>query len=491
MITVSDGYALRAASTIQDTIYILAIPSLSAYFSTGPVKGLTTTGQIVARPSLVPTQVSPLSATASAGSVSVDVLDVDGYVTGLRRSAPMRGQSATLYIGYRDLPWADYLAALPGRISGFDRDATGLSYRIEVADTLDRVDVPVFKEEDVAAEPWTGGDKSFDSGSLVIRDSDGDSVYDTVLVGGTVGANPLDLLLKLLLSGGGNGGGYDVWPVWAGAGLTIDDVDVDWIEAERDNILTVNEQFIYRGEVSAKSFLEEDVCLPLGGYPLVSGTGKLRVQFVNSPGSLSPVLAVTSATILPRSLKWSDPADNYMSHVIFEFDDDGDGPQTTLKRASPQFLAATYDEIREHPISSKGLQTALGGAGIADAVADALFSRYGDPAPRVKFSTFFSRHLAEAGDVISLVTDQMPDWDGRGIGSTRLMLCLSVKAGPQKVDFDCLDLTAALTAGERAIIAPNGQADWTAASDAEKVYAYIASDVTEEMSDGEPAYVWS
>jgi hypothetical protein len=203
------------------------------------------------------------------------------------------------------------------------------------------------------------------------------------------------------------------------------------------------------------------------------------------------VLEITADHILPRSLRWSDPSDNYMSHVVFEFDDDGDGPTTMITKASPQYLDGTYDEIREHQISSRGLQTTLGGAGVAEVVADALFARYGDPAPRVRFSTFFSRHLAEAGDVVTLTTSQMPDWDGRGETAERLLLCLSVKPGPQRVDFDCLDLTGALTAGERAIIAPNGQANYTSATAAEKMYAYIASDATEELSNGDPAYVWS
>lgn len=486
MITVSAAYALRAAATSQPTIYVVSIPSHGAYISSGPVPGLSTTGLIQDRPALAASQVNPLSATGSTGSVGLSLVDISGAVTAMRRVAPVRRKPATVYMGYAGLPWgSDWIVVENGPITKFSRDAGGLIYSLEVSSNLDLSDIEVLDPQAIAAEPWMSGDKSFDGGSLVLRDTDGDSIYDQAILTG----NPVDLLLKMLLSGGGNGGGFDVWPAYAGAGLTIDQVDIAWCTAERDSLSAPDIKLYTDGPESVADFMETEVCKALGGYPLASGTGKIRIHFPNP--AASPVLAWTDSHLITRP-QWDDSSPLYLSHLIYELDDSGDGPQTTIQRASTQFLDQTQTEVREHQITSRGLQTSLGGSSFALSVADSLFTRYGDGPPRVKFAVKMSQHQVEGGDLVTLTTRYYPDWDGRGSGSTRYLEILSAKPGPQRVEIDAIDLTGPLTAGTRAIIAPDTAPNWTSATAADKVYAYIGDQASGQFSDGTTnPYVWS
>ena len=149
-------------------------------------------------------------------------------------------------------------------------------------------------------------------------------------------------------------------------------------------------------------------------------------------------------------------------------------------------------EERALSIKSRGLRSTLGGISIANATMDALFVRYGTPPARVALQTLFSAHLLEAGDVVEMTSDYYPDIDGRGVGATRLLEVLSVKAGPFRVEAEAIDLTAPLTVGRRAVIGPAAMGDYTAATTDEKeTYAWLADDATEELSTGDAAYIWS
>lgn len=493
MIDPTVEYAARADGENQTTVCVLRL-AVSGDFSTEDVDGLSTSTYIDQRPGGATSQTNPLSGASDIGKMTLRLRDQEGAVTELRRQAAIVGQEAEVWQGYRGLPFFDsngdpnYLLILTGKVTGFKVSAQGLSYDLEVSDRFDQADFPVLAESAIGAEPGaTSGDKSFDSGSLVLSDTDDDDVYDTV----TLTGNPVDIALKMLLSGGGNGGGYDVWPVWAGAGLTIDEVDVAWCEAERAKILTVDMRFVLKGQQSAKAFVEEEVCKALGGYTLLSGLGKIRVHFPSSPISTADLALIDDTTLVSKPLP-ADSSDFHITHITFQLGDAGDGPTILLRRASPQYLAGDYPGVeRRHEIASRGLQPDLGGVSVADAVMDMLFARYGVPPPRVRLTTMFKEHhLVEAGDVVRLSSRFWTDWDGRGVEAERLLETLSVRPNVDRVEFDVIDLTGALTAGTRAIISPNGQADWTAADATEKQFAYIADAATGEFSDGESAMIW-
>ena len=506
MITPSTEYSLHNASGVQDTVYALLLfapigsgsvtdPATGASvtataYTTESIPGLTSSMLIMQRPAFAPATLSPLAGTSSIGSVSLSLLDASGAITTTRQSHQVRGNDAALYIGYRGMTWgATFLQVIRGKITQFERSDDGLSYKIEICDRTYQLDVDLFKPEDVAAEPYTAATKSFDDGSLVLSDADGDSAYDTV----TLSGDPVGLFLRLALSGGDAAStDYNVWPAWAGLGLTEQEVDVAACEAEQVKVLPVPFLLPVSGAENGKSFIEAEFCKALGGYLLLSGQGKIRIHYPTAP-TASAALQTLSDSVLVTRPKWRDSNDLLVTAIDYSILD-GDGNELKLpRRCSPEWLAGTVKgEERVLSIRSRGLRSTLGGISIASATMDALFVRYGTPPSRVALQTLFSAHLLEAGDVAEMTSDYYPDIDGRGVGATRLLEVLSVKAGPFRVEAEAIDLTAPLTVGRRAVIGPAAMGDYTAATTDEKeTYAWLADDATEELSTGDAAYIWS
>jgi hypothetical protein len=496
--TITTAYERRAAGTVQDTVYVFYLAGSAIYFSTGPVSGLTTQQLMMDRPSLAPSSVSPLEGSSAIGTVSLSLLDQDSYVTDLRAAAPIVGQEAELWIGYIGLAWGvDYLRVLKGKVRSFGLASSGCAYDIVIADRWSEANISRFEPKDVAAEPdatstTPAPDKTWDGGTLTVRDADVDGVYDTVII---EDADPVTIALKMLLSDGaldGSQSGYNVWPAWAGCGLTTSEVDVTWCETEQDKVLLIPMRFTLNGAENVKAFIETELCRAIGGYTLISGEGKLRVHYPSAPIRTATLAAVTDDHLTQRPT-WGDSYDLYLSHVRFELDHDGSEFGTLLPPlASYQYLDATYDEEREHRISSRGLQSDLGGISIARTVVDQLFRRYSDPPPRIKLSVFFAKHLIEAGDVITLTTDYLRDTDGQGVGATRYLEVLRVAPSGSRVELDCIDLTGANTSPPIAIIAASGDppADtYGAATTADRAYCFIANAATGLFSNGDAAYV--
>lgn len=475
----SDAYSAKSDGTVQDTIYVLRLLDAGADYSTALVNGLSTTSLIMARPGGVTSKADPLTAQSSIGGVSMELLDLNGALTELRAAGPVQDTRAEVWQGYTGLPWDDYIPIIRGLVTVFDLDKPPV-YSLAVADVFAESDIPVFAESAMAAEPYTTQSKEFDSGSLIISDEDGDEIYDTI----TLFGNPVDLGLKLLLSGGDAvSATYNVWPSWCGASLTEDQVDVDYCEAERDKIATVEMQLTIKGEESAKDIVEVEFCRALGGYTLLSALGKIRMHYLSSPVDTGLLAEVDDDEIVGiPSVK--DSPEFYISFIDFSLDDTGDGPALKLPRqASDAYLSGAYKRERLHEISSRGLQTVLGGISQAGVVMDALFRRYAVPPPRAKFSTFFGGfHLAEAGDVLKMTATLYPDWDGQGTGATRLLEVLSVHPNVSRVDFDCIDLTGTLADGVRAaVIGPDGDLGYT----------LLADEATGLLGDGSAAFFWS
>jgi hypothetical protein len=489
MLTVTKMFEMHNESGIQDTVYVLRFPEFGIDLSTHPVLGLSTQVLLMDRLPRPSTSMNPLAATASVSSITASILDIDRAFTALRRQyGTFENTAAEVYEGYRDIDWSEYVPILSGRATGLKLSADMLLWGIEINDPWDQTDMEVFKAEDLAAEPYSG-DKSFDGGSLIIKDSDGDSVYDTVVLTG----NPVTLMHNMLISTGANVGGYDVWPVWAGMGMDPDLIDIDWNEAEQAKVMTVDMRFTYREAVNVRKFIQDEVCRALGGYPIPDGTGRIRIRYPSRPVSSSSLQSIADSDILSSAKpQWSDPNDLLVTEVIFQLGHDGDAFTAEIQRSSPQFLAGKYKQPRTHKIISRGLQLDLGGMSIADAVIDQIFARYGDPPARVKFSTTYQKRLSQPGDALRLSTVFYPDVDGLGEGAERLLEALSVKGNINKTDFDCVDLTGPLSLGARAaVIAPNGQPNYTSASAAQRAYAYLADEATSQLSNGDTAYYWS
>lgn len=484
-------------------VYVLSFGSLAGvalpvYFTTGgQVPGITSTPHAADWPTLPGRSIQPLQGTSSFGKAAFSVLSVDGYLDQLLSTYNFKDREAVLSFLLNGVPWTDRLDIHSGRISEISRGADGMVYRIEIGDQLEKTGRILFQEADIQAETGSGGDKVWPiSGSitgspqLTLRDNDADGIYDTVILEG----HPLSVALCLLLSGSGEGGTYDVFPSWAGAGLTTDEVDVSaWEAARDDQFPLVDMKFTLKRPERLKNFLEQEIFRVLGGYPSVSGDGKVSCRFFEAPSDVASLASFTDADLLgfPR---WSANLGEAITHIDFEMDHDGDSFQTALNGifVSEEFMAGRILTENRLKISSRGLQTSLGGISIVRAIADSIFRRYQKPPPKVQFEAMLWKLGTEAGDVVSLEADSYPNAEnpeafGRGV--PRYVEIVSSGIVKDRVRFQGLDLSAALVDGERiAIIAPSGTPAFTSATSAQKRYAFLAGSDDKQLSTGAGGY---
>jgi len=199
-----------------------------------------------------------------------------------------------------------------------------------------------------------------------------------------------------------------------GLSIPIARIDFTTIIAVRssigDSYLT---GWLIEARQNAKQWIEQEICKPLGLYPVTTGSGELSVVRFAAPSGA--VETIDHDSILAGEdgrpvLTWDANVESIINAIVFEHDHD---------IISGDFLAATevldQDSIDRHgrrsvTIQCKGLHLALAGtSALIAAVATTIMNRYKDGAPLVTCRTFLKNCLIEAGDIVELTSDLLPD----------------------------------------------------------------------------------
>ena len=501
MIDTNVEYEIHNESGCFDKIYLLQLGEpVNLNLSTDQVIGLSTYQIITKEPILQPATLMLFDGTSSVGNMKFSLTDANQVLSTARQVNEFLGVPAVVKLGFRGMHVDDYLTVMnAAQVSDFDFAGDGDLFDLEVSDAMSKINSPIFASKDIASEPFTTTEKEFDGGSLTLIDSDSDGVYDRVRLQG----NAIDLALKLLISGGDSPStDYNVWPVWAGAGMYYDpatpelnEVDADYMLTMRDQVMAIPIDMTFSGDESVKSIIDNDFALALGGYFILSGQGRPRIVYPVSPNPSATLERLDDSNILDAkrpSIK--DSREYHVTHIKFFLDYDGSSFLLELPmRASPQFLSGKYkNQKRIIEIKSRGLQSINGGVGTAYAVMDKIFQLYGDPAFLLSIDCFFKKHLVEPGDIVEIKTIHYKDLDGIGPDAIRYGTVLNSKPGQNKMSFELIDLTKPLKAGRRGVISPAGTVDYTSATTEEKnTFAWLADEATEQMSNGDEPYSWS
>lgn len=94
------------------------------------------------------------------------------------------------------------------------------------------------------------------------------------------------------------------------------------------------------------------------------------------------------------------------------------------------------------------------------------------------------RNEVALGDLVSIAHPKVPDFTG----AAKAINCRVVRLKDAGAHFECTFLTTGFKRSRYAFIAPNGQPDYTAASEAQRKYCYIATTATGKMSNGDDGY---
>ncbi len=221
-------------------------------------------------------------------------------------------------------------------------------------------------------------------------------------------ANPIEILISLLVSSGG-GGIYDT--LIDGAGIDESLIDVDQMEDVRDQLVAGIEFDLALSNISSlQSFIETEILYPLGLRLRTNANSKIGLAVLNRTYfdidtteynhdniKNNPAFDVSDSKIVNKvkvNWAWSDAQADYLK--VYEQQD----------AAS---ITAFGEELLE--ISMKGPQESLGGLEIVTDVADQFIKRFSAPRPEISLSMQMDASTALIGDKVNFSSALVVDID--------------------------------------------------------------------------------
>lgn len=397
---------------------------------------------------LNPTTVDPKRVTTTISSNSFKLVDIDLAISALvqGRARNFIGKECTIWIGrsFVGMDFADYLQLPKVRISKASHP--GNAYTFSATEDTDRMQRPLYDAELRLAVDIVSGTTVIDvegeladlpSSGLVKIDDEfisyaGVDLIEEQLTGcirgelnttpaaHSAGAavlqaenttdNPLDLLLKILTSGGG-GGAYDV--LQDGLGISESLIDVAEIEALRDEKFDdlVFPLTLYSIE-NALKVIENEILAPLNLRFTYSANAKLslvlldRAVFAEETASMNE----DSITKFPT---WDADGTQIVNVLKIQWDY-SEASKRTLRSQTfrDEDSIAAYGERQPLSFTFKAVRDAYGGEDLVTDFATRLLVRLSQPNPVVSLNTHLDKSLQNIGGKTFVESSQIPASDG-------------------------------------------------------------------------------
>jgi hypothetical protein len=357
------------------------------------------------------------------------------------------GKKVVFKEGFVGLAFADYLPRFTGKIENVDSDNANIEYKFTCPDI----------RKDLSQIIFATGDDGFATSSDHPK---------------TLNAHPLDILVDILE----NEIGWDA---------SI--IDIAKIQLWRDTIYS-GVQFLFRKITSApaaKDFIENEILRPLGAYHRTNNLGVFTVNFFYHI-SPAPVATLDHGTL--TDVPVAEQA-ALVNQNVFRFDYSDDDKPGAEKVASYKPSLDKYALAGENIIESRGLRSSFGGYAIAAIVSRLIFLRYANK--QLQFGglpNIWSQSLLEPGDIVSVTSSIVPDRELGVLGITAKSFEILDRTWDPMNGIASFKLLAVdLEENTQFNIAPNGEADFTAASAGDKgTYLFLSND-SGEYSDATPA----
>ena len=403
--------------------------------------------EVVAALVLNPTQINPKSVTTTIASYSFKLLDKNGVISKVLkdRGEGIISSDVEIWLGRIGvgMDFADYYKMPTTTISKTSKVDAG--YTISTKETTERMNIPLYDtatrlsgdisigttiisaKDDISKFPsagsfqmnkelitYTAKDDTTKTFTGVSRGafnttpadaSDNDQIFVAHLF---ENVNPIDILLQILISGGG-GGPYDVLPF--GLGITASLIDVAGIELIRDqNFDGDTFSLALYDEDSALKFLEKQLLAPCNlRFTYARETGKLTVVLLDKASFVDSQNLINHDTITAHP-KMEVNASDVVNKIVIDWDfDEG----KTKYRETTTFI--DQDSIDTYGPSSAPLKFQFKGVqdqGFVDAFGTALLRRLATPAPTVEIKVQMDKSLLNVGDKTVVETTLLPNDTG-------------------------------------------------------------------------------
>lgn len=397
---------------------------------------------------LNPTQIDIQKVTTTISSFSFKIVDTNGFVTALilGDGANLVGAEVRIYLGRSgvSMAFADYFELPLTYVSKLDRSDG--SYTFASAEQTQRMNKPIYAfssalavdilaattiwtmRDDISTFPTAGFLKCEDEfvsytgvdlpnnrftgiirGELGSTPVDHEAQNDCVLVE-TVTDNPLNIILKILISGGG-GGTYDV--LQDGLGIDQSLIDIAAIEALRDELFLTDEYTLSIYSVdSALRYLEDELLMPNNLRLTASRLSKITLAILDKAIFVEEddVIDADSITKFP---KWAIDGVKVSNQIEVQWGfNEGTGKYEQKSVYSDAASIAIYAASTPLKFAFRGIKAALGGQLLVDDFGTRLLARLAYPTPTIQVNTQIDKSLQTIGDKAYLVSDKIPAADG-------------------------------------------------------------------------------
>lgn len=203
---------------------------------------------------------------------------------------------------------------------------------------------------------------------------------------------------------------YDTYPVSCGLKLTPNDVDVEGHEELKAAFLADNEnsyQFLLSGPTAGKSFIENQIYLPLALYA-VTRQGRLSVKLTKPPIAGEDLAVLNQNNIL-------DPANiiverglnsrKFFNEIIFDFDLSDANEYLSTYRSIDSESLSIIKQSSVLRIQSQGAKSffSINVSNLFQRRANNLLSRYKRGAIQISLSVNYGTgNIIEGGDIVAL-----------------------------------------------------------------------------------------
>lgn len=397
---------------------------------------------------LNPTTIDIRRVSTTIASYSFKILDKDNFITQLIAgdASAFLGQSVSIFLGRSGvgMDFADYFPLPKTRVKKVDFSEN--SYSFASAEETDRIGKPVydvkaklavsildnttvFQMQDSLADfpsagflkleseivSYSGVNLSLNQFTGVLRGLLGSTAVEheanvQASQAEVVTDNPLSLIIRLLVSGGG-GGSYDT--LQDGLAISNTLIDVAGIEALRDELFSgVQFKLLLTDIESTLKFIEDQLLMPNNLRFTYSQDSKLtlvildKARFVDT----SDIIDEDSISSYP---KWGVDDNRIVNAIEVQWDyNEGANRFQKLSVTKDTASIATYGERTPLKYTFQGIKESLDGQALVDDFIQHLLDRLSSPTPEISVNTHVDKSLLTIGDKTKIESSQIPSADG-------------------------------------------------------------------------------
>jgi len=444
------------ALTENNIIPNVVIKLLGSYYSIRqPDSGLTIDSDKVGTVSALtinPTQIDPFRPSVTASSYSFKLLDRANVITKQFSSNLSLFQNKTIeiYIGRCgvDMDFSDYLKLPDTLVSKVSKQDSGYSfstqeYKERISNgsfnTTTKLAGSIFAAttsivlQDASGFPNSGFCRIEDEffsytgkssntltgcirGEFGSADSDHEVGVDIYKVN-SIQANPIDIVLQMLVSPGG-GGAYDLLD--EGAGIDESLIDVAQFEEIKTDFFSSRTFLIRLWNIAdMKKTIEEEILFPCGLRFRANNNGKIGLALIDRSTFEIDTPSISNDQISKEPQYEVDNTKiNNFVRVFWDYSDHKNDFQKVTEFTDSDSITE-FNKSKVIEFKFKAIRDSLDGLDMVQAFALLFLSRFAFPRPTINLNTFLSVSSLLVGDKVDLFTDRIPTDDGDlNFGST-------------------------------------------------------------------------